>query len=147
MHFGRGLVQSFGVYQSYYGLELLRSSSNFDISWIGSAQTFLLVFAGVLTGPIYDKGYMFTLNICGTFLVTLGVITTSAATKYYHVFLSQGLCIGLGCGCLFISSMAVVATYFFEKRPISMGLASLGSGIGMLIPKRLTIKQNTLTCV
>lgn len=38
-----GLVNAFGVYQTYYQLELLTSSTPSEISWIGSLQVFLLM--------------------------------------------------------------------------------------------------------
>lgn len=38
-----GLVNTFGVYQTYYQLDLLSSSTPSEISWIGSLQVFLLM--------------------------------------------------------------------------------------------------------
>ncbi|OCK82273.1 hypothetical protein K432DRAFT_259335, partial [Lepidopterella palustris CBS 459.81] len=68
----------------------------------------------------------------GTCFITVGLMTTSVATKFYQVFLAQGLYVGLGCGCLSISSIAIVPTYFNKRRPIAIGTASLGSGISNL---------------
>lgn len=69
----------------------------------------------------------------GTCFITVGLMTTSVATKFYQVFLAQGLYVGLGCGCLSISSIAIVPTYFNKRRPIAIGTASLGSGISGII--------------
>ena len=38
-----GFVNAFGVYQTYYELDLLRGFTASDISWIGSLQVFLLM--------------------------------------------------------------------------------------------------------
>lgn len=38
-----GLVNAFGVYQTFYQLELLSSSTSSEISWIGSLQVSLLM--------------------------------------------------------------------------------------------------------
>ncbi|KAL2049322.1 hypothetical protein ABVK25_010419 [Lepraria finkii] len=54
-----GIVNSFGVYQTYYENDLLSATStSSQISWIGSIQAFLLVVIGVVTGPIFDQGYL-----------------------------------------------------------------------------------------
>ncbi|KAF2085752.1 MFS general substrate transporter, partial [Saccharata proteae CBS 121410] len=128
-----GFVQSFGVFQSYYTLSLLSNHSTSDIAWIGSVSAFLVLLGGVLSGPLFDKGYVRSLNIIGTALIILGIMTTSVATKYYQIFLAQGIAVGIGSGCVFANSTAVVPAYFTSRRPLAMGLASLGSGIGGII--------------
>lgn len=126
----RGLVNTYGVYQTYYQSTLPQSSS--EISWIGTFQGFLLVVIGVITGPIYDRGYFRSLLVLGTFLVVFGMVMTSLATEYYQLFLAQGLCVGLGAGCLFLPSVAVVATYFSTKRAVATGITAAGGSIGEL---------------
>ncbi|KAL9107242.1 MAG: hypothetical protein Q9227_007866 [Pyrenula ochraceoflavens] len=128
-----GLIQSYGVFESYYKTTLLSHRSQSDLAWIGSIQTFLFIFAGVLAGPAFDKGYVRYLLLGGSGLVLLGTMTISAATQYYQIFLAQGISVGLGCGLLFVPTMSVVAQYFTTKRPLAMGLASLGSGVGGII--------------
>lgn len=41
-----GIINTFGVYQTYYESGILSSSTPSDISWIGSVQAFLLMFVG-----------------------------------------------------------------------------------------------------
>ncbi|KAK9422944.1 putative MFS monocarboxylate transporter [Seiridium unicorne] len=50
-----GIINSFGVFQSYYQGSLGRPAS--DISWIGSMQVFFLFVVGTLTGRLTDAGY------------------------------------------------------------------------------------------
>ena len=133
--FLRGLTNSFGVFQSIYTVDLLSSYSPSDIAWIGSVQTFLLLFVGALTGPIFDKGYFRSLLIVGSALVVLGMMMTSLATAYSHFMLAQGICVGIGSGCLFTPSIALLATYFTTKVGIAMGLSAMGSGIGRCISR------------
>src|SRR4051794_105852 len=52
-----GLVNSFGVFQTYYETDLLLGRSSSDISWIGSLQGALLTMFGIVSGPLYDQGY------------------------------------------------------------------------------------------
>ena len=55
---------------------------------------------------------------------------TSFCTRYWQLLLSQGLLLGLGCGCLFVPSVAVLPTYFDKKQPLALGIAASGSALG-----------------
>ncbi|KAJ9607196.1 hypothetical protein H2200_008268 [Cladophialophora chaetospira] len=130
-----GIAYAYGAWQSYYTVGLLHERSPSDIAWIGSVQSFLLLFIGVLTGPVYDEGYFHTLLIVGSGLIVFGMFMTSIATQYWQIMLAQGLCTGLGMGCLFTPAVAHLSTYFSTKMPTAAGLAALGSGIGgVLVP-------------
>lgn len=128
-------MNAFGAYQSYYQNELLSTRSSFEISWIGSIQAFLLLLVGVLTGPLFDRGYLNTLLLTGSFLTVFGIMMTSVCTEYWELVLAQGLCVGLGSGCLFVPSIAVVSNYFLTptKRAVATGIAIGGSSIGGII--------------
>lgn len=93
-------------------------------------QGFFLFMAGIIVGPIFDKGYLGSLLAIGSFLVVFGLMMTSLSTKYYQVFLAHGLTVGLGCAFLFIPSIAVVATYFSTKRALATGITAAGGSIG-----------------
>ena len=59
-----GLINTFGAFQAWYELDLLRSYSPSAISWIGTLQGSLILLVGVLSGPIFDSGYFqFTVRI------------------------------------------------------------------------------------
>ena len=125
----RGIVNTFGVYQTYYMSSLGETPSN--ISWIGSIQAYLLLLIGVATGPLYDAGYFRHLIFTGSFLVVFGLMMTSISSVYWQVMLAQALCIGFGCGCLFVPSVAILSTYFSTKKAFVTGIAASGSSLGM----------------
>lgn len=129
----RGTVNAFGVFQTYYHIGFLSDRSPSDISWIGSIQSFLLLVIGVITGPLYDAGYFRALVLTGTTLVVFGFTMTSLCTQYWQVVLAQAICIGLGQGCLFIPSVAIIPQYFTTKKAFATGLASSGSSLGGVI--------------
>ena len=129
----RGILNSYGVFQTYYGQSFLHSQSASNISWIGSIQACLLFVVGALTGPIYDAGYMVPLLYVGTFLNILGLMMTSICKNYWQLALAQGVTIGIGDGCLFLTSVAIVPQYFTTRKAIATGIASLGSSIGGVI--------------
>ncbi|PVI04849.1 MFS general substrate transporter [Periconia macrospinosa] len=128
-----GVINMFGSYQAYYESALLKTSTPSAISWIGSIQSFLLLFVGALSGPIYDNGGFRYLLLSGTFLLVLGQMTLSACTQYWQVLLSQAICIGCGAGLLFIPSVSIISTYFSKKVGVAMGLAASGSSMGGVI--------------
>lgn len=127
----RGVINSFGVFQSYYVQALQRPPS--DIAWIGSIEVFLLFFIGTFTGRLTDAGFFLPISILGSILVVAGTLITSACTQYWQVFLAQGVCVGLGNGCLFCPAIAIISTYFQKYRSIAIGLTACGSVTGGLV--------------
>jgi MFS family permease len=126
-----GFINSFGVFQAYYTTLLGRPPS--DISWIGSIQVFLTFFIGTFTGRFTDAGFFRPILLCGTVFVAIGIFTSSAATQYWQLLLSQGLCMGIGNGCLFTPAISVVSTYFDKKRSLAIGITACGSVTGGLV--------------
>ena len=57
----------------------------------------------------------------------------SLSTEYYQIILSQGVCLGIGSGILYVPSLALVAASFTTKRPLAVTLVTAGSSIGMVI--------------
>lgn len=90
------------------------------------------MLVGALTGPIYDAGYFRALLSVGSFLVVFGFMMLSLASTYWQVILAQGICVGLGAGCLFVPSVAILSTYFSTRVATAMGLAAAGSSLGKL---------------
>jgi MFS family permease len=66
----------------------------------------------------------------GNFLVVLGLFMLSLSTKYYQVFLSQAVCVGLGAGFLYIPSLALIGLSFSTKRSIAQGITTAGIAVG-----------------
>jgi MFS family permease len=126
----RGIINTFGVFQAYYTLNGIQTPSN--ISWIGSIQAYLLLLVGSVTGPMYDAGYFRSLLLTGSFLVVFGMMMTSICTEYWQLMLAQGVCVGLGCGCIFVPSIAILPTYFSTRKASATGIAASGSSLGML---------------
>ncbi|KAG9943337.1 MFS monocarboxylate transporter-like protein, partial [Aureobasidium melanogenum] len=126
-----GWVTSYGVFQEYY-----RTSLGLDpsaISWIGSIQIFLLFFLGTFSGRALDAGLFRPVYLAGTVLQLLGIFSMSAATKYWQLFLSQGLCIGIAGGLQFCPVMSLVSTYFVKKRSFAIGFVTIGSCTGGVV--------------
>ncbi|KAK2781252.1 hypothetical protein FQN53_000658 [Emmonsiellopsis sp. PD_33] len=128
-----GIVTAFGVFQTYYEQHLLAGESPSTISWVGSIQSFLLLLIGAITGPLFDAGYARHMLIFGWLLYSFGLMMASISTKLWQIILSQAFCVGLGCGAVFIPSIAILPQYFKRRRALANGIAATGSGIGGLI--------------
>ncbi|KAF3764621.1 hypothetical protein M406DRAFT_98428 [Cryphonectria parasitica EP155] len=130
-----GLVNTFGVFQTYYETELLSTSSSASISWIGSIQACLLMLVGVVAGPLYDAGFFRYLLSTGLLLIIFGQFMISLGTAYWHILLAQGVCVGIGMGLIMLPSTAILAQYFTTRRALAIGIASSGSPIaGIVFP-------------
>lgn len=66
----------------------------------------------------------------GNFLVVFGIMMLSLCDQYWQVFLTQGLCMGLGAGLLYIPSLAMVGVWFSRKRALAMGFVMSGIAVG-----------------
>jgi MFS family permease len=123
-----GNPATFGVYQLHYQETLHLPSS--QISWIGSIQVFLTFLLCAVAGRLADAGHTRATVCTGTLLSVLGILATSFATEYWHIFLAQGVCTGLGLGLLFMPCVSVISSYFYRRRPFALALAATGSGFG-----------------
>ncbi|THZ53733.1 MFS general substrate transporter [Aureobasidium pullulans] len=128
-----GIVNSFGVYETYYLQNFLKDRSSADIAWIGSIQTFTQFSATLLAGPINDRYGPMVLVWPFSFLLVIAMMLTSLCTEYYQFILCQGILLGMSCGLVFAPALSVIGHYFFKKRAMAMALASTGSPLGGIV--------------
>jgi predicted MFS family arabinose efflux permease len=126
-----GYVNSFGLFQTYYTESLATSPS--AISWVGSVQIFLLFFIGTFSGRATDAGFFKVSFITGSVLQLVGIFTTSVCTKYWQLFLAQGVCTGIGNGLVFVPSVSLASVYFLKNRSLAIGFCASGSATGGLV--------------
>lgn len=124
-----GYVNSFGSFQAYYTNTLPESAST--ISWIGSVQVFLTFFIGAFSGRLLDAGLFVPTFFVGGILQLLGIFMMSLSTKWWQLFLSQGVLTGIGGGIFFCPSMGLIATYFSNRRALAVGITTTGNSAGM----------------
>ena len=128
-----GFTFAFGSFQSYYELTLLRGTSASAITWIGTVSTFLLIFMGVMSGFLFDKGYFRSMLIVGALAETVGVFLMSISNKYWQLMLTQGVLMGLGNSLLYLPGLALVGRSFKKNRALAMGITTCGAPIGGVI--------------
>ena len=119
-------------------------------------QGFLLLCLGVVSGKLYDRGYLRLLLYAGGFFIVFGTMMLSISTKYYQIFLAQGVTVGLGQALTFTPSLSIVPPYFTTRRAFAMALASSGGSFGGVIYPLIFqhlqpsigfgVSQHTLNC-
>lgn len=128
-----GLINAFGVFQTYYKGTLLPTTSNSAISWIGTLTSFFLCASPITWGPLFDIGNPRLLVLFGSFSVVFGLMMTSLCEEYWQLILAQGVCCGIGGGCLFITATSILPSYFSSKRALVMGISASGSSLGGVV--------------
>ncbi|EQB44332.1 major facilitator superfamily transporter [Colletotrichum gloeosporioides Cg-14] len=126
-----GYPATFGVYQLYYTEKLHLPSA--QISWIGSIQIFLTFAICTVSGRLTDAGYARQAVLVGCTVVVFGTFMTSLCTTYWQIMLAQGICTGMGLGVLFMPSVAIIGSYFKERRSLALAISATGTGVGSLI--------------
>lgn len=66
----------------------------------------------------------------GIVLETAALVSSSFATKTWHLFLAQGVCFGWGCSFLYVGSVGIVPQWFNKRRSFATAIAAAGSGLG-----------------
>lgn len=128
-----GLPFAYGTFQNYYELTYLTDETSSNIAWVGTVTMFLLILTGVISGPLFDLGYFKTMLFAGAAMETFGMFMLSLSTKYWQVFLTQGIVMGLGNGLLYLPGLALVGRSFKKRRAVAMGIVSCGAPVGGII--------------
>ncbi|GAA5838357.1 hypothetical protein JCM11251_004913 [Rhodosporidiobolus azoricus] len=128
-----GVVNSFGVFQTYYQANQLSSYSRSEISWIGSVQLSMVLGCAIFAGKFFDAGYIKYLLVISLAIYIAGMFGFSEANSYYSIFLGQGLACGLAGGIAFTPSASCISHWFKYKRARAMGILATGSSVGGMI--------------
>ncbi|KAI9040651.1 MFS general substrate transporter [Aspergillus affinis] len=129
-----GINAAYGVFLSYYlSTDIFPGTTALEYAFVGglsiSCAMFIAPLATFLSQRISTR---FVLNL-GTILEAVSLITTSFVKTDWQLFLSQGICFGIGMGLCFCGSVGVASYWFRRKRSLVNGIASAGSGIGGLV--------------
>lgn len=129
-----GLNSSYGVFLAHYlQTDTFEGATSLDFAFIGGLSiSCAMLVAPVATLSTRYFGTKVTL-FTGVFLETLSLITASFARKIWELFLSQGVCFGLGMGFLFVGSVGIPPQWFTTRRSLANGISAAGSGLGGLI--------------
>ena len=123
-----GYMLAFGIFEPYYEHQL--HIPNNVIAWTGSLQISMVLFMGAFSGRAFDAGYYRECLAIGATVQVFGIVGTSFATKPWELVLAQGICQGVGFGCVYGPAVAHAATYFSKKRTFAIAVVSTGTSAG-----------------
>ncbi|KAI4596769.1 hypothetical protein KJ359_005112 [Pestalotiopsis sp. 9143b] len=112
-----GLINSSAVFESYFATHQLADSDSSTIGWIFSLYLFVVFFAGIQVGPIFDRHGPRVLVAVGSVLILL----------------TYSVLQGLGGALLNVPAYGIIAHYFKRRRGLATGIASTAGSIGGII--------------
>ncbi|PPQ75778.1 hypothetical protein CVT24_002639 [Panaeolus cyanescens] len=130
-----GYLYSFGVYQDFYTRNYLSNYTPSEIAWIGSFQIMMPFAMGVISGKLFDAGYFHALEITGSiiFVFSLFMLSLAQPQKYYQIFLSQAVGLGIGLGLTFVPAASIAVHHFKRRKALATGVALSGSSLGAVV--------------
>ncbi|MCJ1330040.1 Tubulin beta chain (Beta tubulin) [Thelotrema lepadinum] len=128
-----GVNSSYGVFLAYYlSNDVFAGATYLDYAMVGGLSVAVaMLISPLATWSTRRFGTRVTL-LTGVFFETLSLITASFTREIWQLFLSQGVCFGLGLGFLFVGSVGIVPQWFSTKRSLANGIGTAGSGLGGL---------------
>jgi MCP family monocarboxylic acid transporter-like MFS transporter 10 len=107
-----GLVNAYGTFSSYYVGHSLRSVDQLELNLIGSTQSFIVLLFSAVVGRLLDAGHYRVVIATGAFFVPFGMFmlsiahpnNESALGNFANIWATQGLVVGIGMACFFVSS-------------------------------------------
>ncbi|KAJ6540489.1 MFS general substrate transporter [Mycena capillaripes] len=122
-----GYVNSWGVFQTYYQLNLLKDSSS-------SAMCIALTFGvAVGMGRLFDNGWFALPAACASVALVALTVLIGQCTEFWQFLLCQGFAIGIASGVIFGPTLAIVSHWFKRRRSTALGIVAAGSSVGGLI--------------
>ena len=129
-----GANAGYGVFLNYYlDSNTFPEATKYDFALIGGIVVFMANILSPLSALLYKMlGFRFVCCI-GIIFQTLGWICASFAKRIWHLYLTQGVLVGISFLLIFIPATLVLPTWFEKKKATSMGICVSGAGLGGLI--------------
>ncbi len=126
-----GVSYSFGVFFDRMLVEFGRSRG--ETSLIFGVQTFVMYVGAAVVGGFVDRYGTRPLLLTSMGFLTVGLGGLALSTSFLQVLLFYGVVTSLGLSIVYVVSFATVPRWFDRRRGFAGGLASSGTGVGMLV--------------
>ena len=103
------------------------------VSSMFSATLFLLLGAGLVSGPVAARHGTRGPALLGAVLVPGGLVVAAVAGSFGPAAVGVAVGVGGGAGCLFVPVLAAVGTAFHRRRSVALVLATAGAGLGTVV--------------
>uniref|UniRef100_A0A3B1K148 Solute carrier family 16 member 12 n=1 Tax=Astyanax mexicanus TaxID=7994 RepID=A0A3B1K148_ASTMX len=109
------------------------SSDYSRTAWIHSLVDCTTMLCAPLGSYIGNRFSCRVAVMVGGLLSSLGLILSSFASSLEYLYLSLGILTGLGFALCYTPAVAMVGSYFSERKALAYGIAMSGSGIGTFV--------------
>ncbi|KAJ3375781.1 hypothetical protein GGF31_002985 [Allomyces arbusculus] len=128
-----GIQYSFGIYQKYLpNAEFKGRATAAEVSLVGSVSFGFMYLLGVYSGRLADVYGYRRMVLAGTVIMVVGLVLAAFATELWHLMVTQGLLLGIGCSVTYFPGVAVNAQWWDRYRSLATGIAVAGAGAGGL---------------
>ncbi|GFR91677.1 monocarboxylate transporter [Elysia marginata] len=131
-----GLVYTGGVLLDEFQSEFDQPRST--VSLAPSCQIGLYQIGGPLASLLTNRFGSRVVIVIGTLTSSLALMIASWSPNSTVLILTYGVLCGLGLSLMYLAGIVAVSTYFHDKRAVATGLATCGSGVGMVLFAPLT---------
>ncbi|PVV03883.1 hypothetical protein BB560_001623 [Smittium megazygosporum] len=128
-----GSFNAFGVFQTYYLLDIFKDESAESISWISTLTVVMTLTGGLFSGRISRILGIRNACLAATVLGTVSLILSSFFKKIWHLVITQGIMYGFASSILINLSLTMQILWFEKHKGLSLSIVSAGGGIGSLI--------------
>ncbi|WP_227377880.1 MFS transporter [Haladaptatus halobius] len=126
-----GISYSFGVFFDRMLIEFGRSRG--ETSLVFGVQTFVMYVGAAVIGGFVDRYGTRRLLLGAMGLLAVGLGGVALSTSFVQVMLFYGVVTSLGLSIVYVVAFATVPRWFGRRRGFAGGLASAGTGVGMLL--------------
>ncbi len=133
-----GVTYSFGAFFEPISAEF--GAGRGASSVIFSLTSLLFFTLGVISGPASDRFGPRPLLIVGAVAFGAGLAATAGADRLWVAYLTYGVGVGIGVGCVYTPMLATVAGWFERRRALAVGVTVSGIGLGILVAAPLSAR-------
>ncbi|KAJ5175120.1 MFS general substrate transporter [Penicillium canariense] len=129
-----GINSAWGVILAHFlSHSTFPNTTQTEYAFIGG----LSIGTALVMGPLVSQsqrvlGVTATL-LFGTMVIFASLLGAAYARQISHLFLTQGICFGIGMGFVYLPAMSILPAWFSTRRSLSMGIAGSGSGVGGIL--------------
>lgn len=106
---------------------------SFKTSFVGSVSTGLTFLMSIVSSILSDRVGIRPTAMAGTFFGLVGLISSAFVTELELLYLTFGICLGLGAGLLYSPSLVILGHYFDKHMGLANGIVAFGSSLFSII--------------
>lgn len=129
-----GSNASYGVFLNYYTTnDTFANATMYDYALIGGIVIGFAQGLAPFSAVLYNILGIRYMILIGVIIQTIGYVLSSFLTKLWHLFMTQGVLIGISFNFVFIPLTLVIPTWFVKKRATAFGILVSGVGLGGVV--------------